>query len=151
MDTTFRWTPFAELTLLDLHDALALRARVFVVEQDCAYADVDGMDPHAWHLLGRGQHGELVSYLRVFPPGVQREEVVIGRVVTGPRGHGLGTALMREALARVSSTWSDHPTWLSAQAHLAEWYGRLGYRVCGDGYDEDGIPHVPMRRAASPS
>lgn len=146
VDVTYRWAPFGDLDLIDLHDALALRARVFVVEQDCAYADVDGLDPEAWHLLGRAD-GELVAYLRAFPPASQRAETVIGRVVTGPRRAGLGTALMEEGLRRAASTWGDHPSWLSAQAHLAPWYGRLGFDVCGPGYDEDGIPHVPMRRA----
>lgn len=146
MDMTWRWAPFADLDVTDLHDALELRARVFVVEQDCAYADVDGLDLVAWHLLGRDEAGALVAYLRAFPPGTQRDETVIGRVVTGPRGRGLGTALMEEGLAQAEATWGPHPAWLSAQAHLAAWYGRLGFAICGPGYDEDGIPHVPMRR-----
>jgi ElaA protein len=149
MPITFVWSPFEGLSLHDLHDALRLRADVFVVEQDCAYADVDGHDPSAWHLLARDPQGTLVAYLRVFAPGVQRPDAVIGRVVTGPRGQGLGTALMAEGLTHVAANWPNAPVWLSAQAHLAEWYGRLGFAVCGPGYDEDGIPHVPMRRPPS--
>jgi len=148
MAPDFHWTPFHGLSVVDLHDALRLRADVFVVEQDCAYADVDGRDPTAWHLLARSPEGELVAYLRAFAPGVERREAVIGRVVTGPRGEGLGTVLMAEGLDRIASQWPEAPVWLSAQAHLAAWYGRLGFAICGPGYDEDGIPHVPMQRPA---
>jgi ElaA protein len=56
--------------------------------------------------------------------------------------------LMQEGLARIGEQWPGHPVWLSAQAHLEPWYRRLGFAVCGPGYDEDGIPHVPMRRPA---
>ncbi len=145
MSLTYHWSPFDELTVHDLHDALHLRALVFVVEQDCAYADVDGRDPDAWHLLARGDEGVLEAYLRAFAPGVLRDEVVIGRVVTAQRRKGLGTKLMEEGMHRVAEQWPRKPVFLSAQAHLAEWYGRFGFRVCGKGYDEDGIPHVPMR------
>ena len=61
------------------------------------------------------------------------------------RGLGLGLSLMREGARRAHERWGVHPVHLSAQAHLAEWYGRLGYEVVGPGYDEDGIPHLPMQ------
>jgi ElaA protein len=51
---------------------------------------------------------------------------------------------MREGTARVHATWAPRAISLSAQAHLARFYGELGFAVCGAGYDEDGIPHVPM-------
>lgn len=118
-----------------------------MVEQACAYPDADGLDPRAWHLLG--QEETLRAYLRVFAPGERREEAVIGRVVTAPsvRGTGLGRALMAEGLSRIEGGWGTVPVWLSAQAHLAPFYGGFGFAVCGPGYDEDGIPHLPMRRA----
>ena len=72
-----------------------------------------------------------------------------GRVVTSPRvrGTGLGRPLMREAIAGVHQTWGPGPIKLSAQAHLRHYYESLGFAVCGEGYLEDGIPHLPMRRA----
>lgn len=141
------WVPWRELDRDTLYEVLALREEVFVVEQACPYLDADGRDPLAHHLLGR-REGRLVAYLRAFAPGVLREEGVIGRVVTSPRvrGTGLGRPLMREGLARAEATWGPHPVWLSAQAHLAGYYGSVGFAVCGEGYLEDGIPHVPMRR-----
>jgi len=37
---------------------------------------------------------------------------------------------------------------LGAQAHLADFYAAHGFVVASPVYDEDGIPHVTMRRAA---
>lgn len=143
----WRCLPFDRLSALALYELLALRAEVFVVEQDCAYQDVDGKDPLALHLLGRGSGGELAAYLRIFAPDTLRSEIVIGRVVTSPeaRGQGLGTKLMRQGMRRSWRLWGDHPIHVSAQAHLQDWYNSLGFVVCGPGYPEDGIPHLPMR------
>ena len=52
---------------------------------------------------------------------------------------------MREGMARTWAQWGPCPIHLSAQAHLAGYYGSLGFVVTGPGYDEDGIPHLPMR------
>jgi ElaA protein len=70
----------------------------------------------------------------------------IGRVVVAKvaRGAGVAGRLMDAALAVVGA----RPSVLDAQAHLADFYGRYGYKISGDGYVEDGIPHVPMARPA---
>ncbi len=149
MSTThWWWGPFPRLRAVDLYAAVQLRQRVFVVEQDCVYLDADGLDPAAMHLLGRSDDGELMAYLRAFGPGQRRPEAVIGRVVTAPehRGSGLGTRLMREGLSRAHQEWGPAPVHVSAQAHLEPWYGSLGFVTHGPGYDEDGIPHLQMRR-----
>ena len=74
------WARFVELSLDDLYDALALRCRVFVLEQG-PYLDPDGLDRQAWHLLGRDEAGALQVYLRVVDPGAKYAEPAIGRVV----------------------------------------------------------------------
>ncbi|MFK5953124.1 MAG: hypothetical protein QM498_08700 [Desulfobacterium sp.] len=61
---------------------LKLRVDVFVVEQQCSYAELDGLDirPGTRHLLGReSDSGELVAYLRILPPGLVFPEVGLGR------------------------------------------------------------------------
>lgn len=144
----WQWCAFDDLSLTEIYAAMRLRQEVFVVEQTCAYLDADGQDPACMHLLG-WDADVLVAYLRVFPPGATAHpEAVIGRVVVsgGRRGEGHGQAVMEEAHRRIAATWGDPPIWLSAQAYLERWYGSLGYRVCGPGYDEDDIPHLPMRR-----
>lgn len=133
---------FADLSPRELHDILRLRVDVFVVEQDCPYPEIDGRDPepgtrHVW-LAEPG--GPPLAYVRLLDDTAHRR---VGRVVTAPvaRGRGLAARLIDHVVAT-----SDGPWVLDAQAHLAEWYGRLGFRVDGDGFVEDGIPHLPMRR-----
>lgn len=138
--------PFEALTTDRLYDVLALREAVFVVEQDCAYLDADGKDRVALHLLGCDDEG-LCAYLRILPPGVSHEDVAIGRVVTAPRvrGQGWGRPLMQAGLDHAAQHFGPASVFVSAQAHLKDFYASLGFDVCGEGYLEDGIPHLPMR------
>jgi ElaA protein len=131
----------------ELHDLLALRARVFVVEQACIYLDVDGRDPIAHHVLGF-EDDVLVAYARVLPAGTRFDVPAIGRVVVAPevRGRGLARALMHEAIEAARALHGEVPLALAAQAHLEGFYASLGFVREGDAYDEDGIPHVDMRR-----
>jgi ElaA protein len=139
------WSRFDELGVRALYDALALRCRVFVLEQG-PYLDPDGLDADAWHLLGRDAGGALVAYLRVVDPGVKFDEPSIGRVVTAPevRGSGLGRLLMREGLARCAGVWPGRAVRISAQARLANFYAALGFEAVSEPYLEDEIPHVQM-------
>ncbi|AVP58114.1 GNAT family N-acetyltransferase [Pulveribacter suum] len=141
------WARLDELPARALHEALALRCRVFVVEQRCAYQEVDDADTRAWHLLGRGAPGgPLLATLRVVDRGVQGAEPAIGRVVIAPeaRGAGAGQALMREGMARCQAVWPGQAIRLSAQAHLQGFYGALGFQAVSPQYVEDGIPHIDM-------
>ena len=139
------WRRFADLGVDNLHDALQLRCRVFILEQG-PYLDVDGVDRASWHLLGRDDTGTLVAYLRVVDPGAKYAEPSIGRVVTAPeaRGIGLGRALMREGLAGSAERWRGQPVRISAQARLQRFYAELGFSAASDEYLEDGIPHLEM-------
>jgi len=144
------WQRFRDLGVDNLHDALQLRSRVFILEQG-PYLDVDGHDRASWHLLGRGQADQLQAYLRVVDPGVKYDEPSIGRVVTAPevRGTGVGRALMREGLAGCDRLWPGKAVRISAQARLRHFYVELGFAAVGDEYLEDQIPHLEMlwRRA----
>ena len=146
--TDWTWQAWDELSRTDIHDLFRLRNEVFVVEQDCVYQDIDGTDPVAFHLLGR-REGNLVAYIRAFGPDVLGPEMVIGRVIVAAsaRGTGLGRVVMREAQHRLQERFGAGPIKIGAKSHLAGFYGSLGYEICGPEYDEDGIPHVPMRRA----
>jgi ElaA protein len=150
-DFFWQWSRFSELRPEDLYAVVQLREAVFVVEQQCAYNDADGRDPHAWHLLGwSGQPTErdLVAYARIFEPGVRYPEPSIGRVVTAPRvrGTGLGKALMAEALRRVESLAPGQVVKIAAQRRLEKFYRELGFRTVSEPYEEDGIIHVDMLR-----
>lgn len=140
------WARFDDLGVHALHDALALRCRVFILEQG-PYQDPDEADKHAWHLLGRAQPGgPLLATLRVVDPGIKYAEPSIGRVVCAPeaRGTGLGRALVAEGLARCRTAWPGWAVRISAQAHLQRFYGSLGFTTISPEYLEDDIPHVEM-------
>ncbi|MFM7533896.1 MAG: GNAT family N-acetyltransferase [Rubrivivax sp.] len=143
----WHWARFEQLGVDALYDALALRCRVFILEQG-PYLDPDGLDRRAFHLLGRAATGALQAYLRVLDPGVKYAEPSIGRVITAPevRGQGQGWLLMREGLVRCARAWPGQGIRISAQAHLQPFYGTLGFHAQGAPYGEDGIPHVQMFR-----
>ena len=145
----WHWTRFAELGVVNLYDALALRCRVFIVEQG-PYQDPDGLDQHAWHLLGRDAGGVLRAYLRIIDPGVKYDEPSIGRVITAPeaRGSGVGRLLMAEGIRHCEAMWPGRGIRISAQAHLRGFYGSLGFEGVGETYLEDDIPHLQMLKAA---
>ncbi|MBL8348580.1 MAG: GNAT family N-acetyltransferase [Rubrivivax sp.] len=102
------WARFAELAVDDLYDALALRARVFVVEQACAFQDPDGVDRESWHLLGRDTQGVLTGYLRVVdgndPPAVGASDLSVVPVV--PRVPGVPGMPGQPAVPGGQATWS---------------------------------------------
>jgi ElaA protein len=141
---------FSELTPFQLYDLLALRAEVFVVEQDCVYQDLDGLDQQSLHLLTYNQKGKLVAYARILAAGLSYPDYAsIGRVVTSPtvRGGGLGYELMRQAYQVLVDAYGAQAVKISAQAHLQGFYGKLGYIGTGQVYLEDGIPHRAMIKA----
>jgi len=137
---------FAELDPTTLHDLLKLRVDVFVVEQDCAYPELDGRDPEpdTRHLWLDGPDGRPAASVRVLTEtdGIHR----IGRVVT--RIDARGTGLAGVLLDHVHATTPGRLV-LDAQTYLVPWYASLGYRPTGDEFLEDGIPHVPMAREAA--
>lgn len=138
---------------LTLYAILRLRVEVFVVEQHAAYPDLDGRDVEdGAELLWAADGDEVVATLRVLrdTDGWLR----IGRVATAAqaRSRGVASELMRRGVERCAERDAAAPVRLDAQTHLADWYARFGFVVDGPGYDEDGIPHVPMTRpsAAAP-
>jgi ElaA protein len=141
----WQFAPFAKLSPRQIHDLYRLRVEVFVVEQDCVFQDVDGLDPKCWHLLGYSGD-ELVAYCRFIPPGVKYEEPSIGRVITAApvRGTGAGRVLMSEAMQRAHKLWPGMPIRIGAQARLERFYNEFGFTKSSDPYDEDGIVHIEM-------
>lgn len=154
MDSTkisWLWKSFATLSTLELYAILKARQQVFIIEQQCIYADLDGADQHSWHLLGLGAAGELAAYLRVLVPTDQRPEPAIGRVLVSPerRGEGLGRALLAEGMRRTQQQLPGQDIVLSAQHHLEKFYRDLSFQTTSAPYLEDGIPHVDMRWSAA--
>ncbi len=135
---------FGELTVDELYAIIALRERVFVVEQACAYLDADGYDRGSRHLWAEA--GSIHAYLRIVPAGQKFAELSLGRIITAPeaRGTGLGKELVRRGIAAAGEVAIR----IGAQAHLETFYGGFGFVRASELYDEDGIPHIEMLRRA---
>jgi ElaA protein len=143
----WQWYRFQDLGVDNLYDALALRCRVFILEQG-VFQDPDGIDRHAWHVLGRDATGALQAYARLVDPGQKYAEPSMGRIITSPetRGTGLGRELVTQTVAQHDAVWPGRANRISAQAHLARFYGGFGFVPVGNEYLEDGILHLEMLR-----
>lgn len=139
-----------EWTHDQLYEAMRLRSQIFVVEQNCVFPDMDGIDPSCEHLCGTDAGGRLLAYSRLLPPGLKSPEAAIGRVVVheAARGQSVGRALMLESLAACRRRFPNRPIRVGAQQHLERFYGSLGFERIGEPYLEDGIWHIDMRLPA---
>ena len=109
---------FDELTLQELYDLLQLRAEVFVVEQNCPYQDVDGLDQEAVHIWIE-ESGKVAACARVYR--IEGGFIKIGRVVTPLeyRGKEYGRAIMEESIKVARERFGDSPILIHAQAYAA--------------------------------
>lgn len=138
---------FDELDVHRLYELLKLRADVFVVEQNCAYPDLDSYDQQSLHLLYL-QENQIIAYCRILPPGEKYDICSIGRVVVTEKSRGAGIArqLMLKAIENAESAWNVDSIQLCAQSHLQNFYQSLSFETVSNEFDEDGIPHVYMIR-----
>ncbi|MBD0779736.1 GNAT family N-acetyltransferase [Maribacter sp. ANRC-HE7] len=136
---------FEALSLEELYGILQLRSEVFVVEQDCVYQDLDGKDQKALHIIGT-KDNTIVAYTRVFKPGDYFTEASIGRVVVkeSERKYGYGNEIMMASIKAIQEHFNETTIKISAQTYLNKFYSSLGFKEIGDGYLEDGIPHIGM-------
>lgn len=149
MNLDFQWKRLDDLSTREMYTIIQAREAVFVVEQACAYQEVDGLDLDSWHLSVL-KDGELAAYARVVEPGLKYEEPSIGRVLTLAKFRSLkiGYALVAEAIRFTEAHYPGAGIRIGAQAHLQKFYGSLGFEPVGEIYDEDGIAHIDMVKAA---
>ena len=134
---------FDELSVDELYALLKIRAAVFVVEQNCAYQDLDGVDKDAYHVyLKDGE--EILAYLRVVDKGKRLDEVSVGRVISLHRRQGIGEKLMAEGIRIAKEKFGATKVKVGAQLYAKPFYERCGFCQISDVYDEDGIPHIYM-------
>ena len=142
---TFRFKHFKHLTTEELYDLLRLRSEIFVVEQNCIYNDLDGLDKNAVHLLVLNED-KLIGAARLLLPGTRFADYSIGRVVVKKewRGNRLGFGMMEKARDYLTEERKAPQIKVSAQKYLQHFYENLGFEVVTKEYLEDGIPHVGM-------
>ncbi|WP_435253938.1 GNAT family N-acetyltransferase [Tenacibaculum sp. A30] len=138
---------FQELTTSELYELLQLRSEVFVVEQDCVYQDIDGKDLKALHVLGV-KEGKIIAYTRLFNSGEYFDTPSIGRVVVKEteRKYGYGHDLIKASIKAIVDNYNETTITISAQTYLQKFYESHGFKQVGEGYLEDGIPHIRMVR-----
>jgi ElaA protein len=139
---------FAELTNFHLYQILKLRQDIFILEQNCLYADADNLDQKSLHaFFVSEEHDQVVAYCRILPAGLTSSDVAIGRVVVSDcfRRQGLATKMMKQTIAFIEQEMQPESVVVSAQSHLKYFYSALGFEEVSSPYDEDGIEHIDMR------
>jgi ElaA protein len=136
---------YNELTTNQLYSILKLRAEVFVVEQNCAYQDLDNKDNKALHLIGE-INNEIIAYTRIFKKGDYFTNSSIGRVLVKKefRKKELGKVIMEKSIEIIKKNTKEEKIEISAQKYLTKFYKDLGFKKTGKEYLEDNIPHIKM-------
>ena len=154
---------FSSLTPYELYEILRTRSEIFVVEQECAYQDIDGLDIDAVHIFCFNEEGRVEACLRVFmkdedgecggaadaldasdPATPEVREAAIGRVVTLHHGRGLGGRILHEGVRVARELFDADKITLEAQEYAIGYYQKEGFRVVSDVFMLDGISHVKM-------
>ncbi|WP_201617878.1 GNAT family N-acetyltransferase [Psychrobacter urativorans] len=162
MSCKFSLKNFDELTSVDLYYILKARSQVFVVEQNCAYQDIDEVDFDCLHLVAH-KNEKLIGYCRIIAPDFDKAKLniakshnsaadatgttpSIGRVLVLPeyRGDGLARQIMTQAIKYCRKKYGKKPIAISAQTYLIRFYESLGFTPYSEFYLEDGIEHVDM-------
>lgn len=134
-----------QLQVDELYAAYKLRTDVFVVEQGCAYPEVDEHDPKCEHLFA-WNGSKLVAYARICPPASVYTEPSLGRIVVEKslRGSGLGKELMQRGLARLEKLYPALTIKIQAQEYLEKFYQSFGFETITDSYPDVAVMHVDM-------
>ena len=134
---------FEELSTDELYEILKARVAVFVVEQNCAYQEIDNKDRYSYHVFLKDDTG-IKAYLRVIDKGVSFEEVSIGRVLTLKRGCGLGSKILAEGIKIAKERMNADRIKIEAQTYAKGFYAKAGFKQVSEEFLEDGIPHIQM-------
>jgi ElaA protein len=144
---TFTLKHFKDLTVDELYAILQLREAVFVVEQNCVYQDIDGLDEQCYHLFALSDESKkIIAYARLVPVNSKFDVPSIGRVISNAayRNLGLGKALMTKAIDETWKLFECNSIKIAAQMYLLNFYSNFGFKPISDPYDEDGIEHLDM-------
>jgi len=136
---------FSELTLEQYHRLLKARIAVFVVEQACAYQEVDDIDLTAIHFWFEKDQEEIVAYTRIYSDA---QAIHFGRVLVPKkeRGKGLAKLLVQQVTEWIQLQFPGKKIHIKAQTYLRYFYASFGFTVISEKYLEDGISHIDMEK-----
>ncbi len=143
---------FDQLDNHQLYELMKFRVDIFIVEQECAYPELDDKDNHSdtRHVLAYSDSA-LVAYSRILPPALSYPEASIGRfaVHASARRQGIGTDLLNACINKIATVWPNSNIRISAQDYLQHFYESAGFKKVSEVYLEDGIPHIEMLKETS--
>lgn len=125
--------------------AKAIRQKVFMEEQGFRN-EFDAIDETAAHIVMFDEDQIPAATCRVFwDPAMHT--YVLGRlaVVREYRGKKLGAAMVREAESYIRQNGGKSVV-LHAQCRITAFYQHLGFAAFGDADEEEGCPHIWMRK-----
>lgn len=134
---------FNELTANELYEIYKVRTKVFVVEQNCPYQEVDDIDKESYHIWLCDEDG-IKSYLRLFMADCEKKTAAIGRVLSAERRRGYASLVLKEAIKAAKERLGAEKIILDAQSYARKLYDKLGFEQVSGEFLIDGIPHIKM-------
>jgi len=134
---------YQDLTKAELYEILKVRLKVFVIEQNCPYLEIDDKDQYAYHVFVK-ENDQIVAYLRVIEKGISYQEVSIGRVLTITRSKGLGRVIMDAGIKVAKEKYGADKIRIEAQSYAKEFYAKFGFKQVSTEFLEDNILHIEM-------
>lgn len=133
---------FEELTNNDLYDIFESRIKVFVVEQNCPYQDIDELDKICFHVMLRDDsNNKILAYSRVI---FKDDYAVIGRVISTVRSKGYGLEVVNKSIEFIKEKGYKLIE-IEAQEYALGFYEKAGFKAYGDTFLMDNIPHKRMK------
>lgn len=132
-----------ELTAKEFFEVTKERIKVFVVEQNCPYQEIDDEDSVAKHVILKNDNNQIMAYTRIIE---RTDYVTFGRVLVVKefRGQQLGKKIVNLTLTEIDKLNLNKKIKISAQNYLTDFYAEFGFEVISDVYLEDNIPHIDM-------
>ena len=142
MQIIWKEKKFKELTNTELYKILQLRSKIFVVEQNCVYNDLDNLDFEANHIICFLEKN-IIGYSRIID---KKANIVIGRIIVEKkyRKKGIGEKLVKKSIRTAKRKIGKKAIIISAQKQWDSFYKKLNFKCTGKEYLEDGIPHQEM-------
>ena len=126
----------------EIFSVINIRKTVFMLEQNVDVTEeLDDLDYEAKHFLLEVDT-KYVGTARVY---FDNDTALIGRVaiLKEHRNKGYATSLINEIIKLIK--FSDTKVIkLGSQVQAAEFYKKLGFKICGDIYIDANIEHYPM-------
>lgn len=133
-----------EMTAQEFCKIAEERTKVFVVEQNCPYQEIDQEDYHAYHLILWNDDGLFAAYSRIMDEG---NHATFGRVLVPMefRKNHYGRLLVAETIKQTQKLFPNKPIIIEGQAYLTDFYKSFGMKQISEVFLLDNIPHIKFQ------